>query len=250
MRRTVTGAVLLPLSLCLLLLLCGCSSPAAKTDPEPTGSAQHKMVDPLADDDDPHDGLEVEGMLGTIDGEAAQASLALRLPAAAACFRQRAQRQPYLGGKLNLVFRVSRQGTVKKLRLGQSSLGSVEVERCIVRGFQGVRLPTPKGGEAELVYPLSFQSRMPALSWGSGMVKDEILKNVDTLLLDDGGKVMTAPAGLTLTLYVDGKGRVASAGMTADDLVDDAFADRLIANLRQLKFVAHDQGYAKVSYTW
>jgi hypothetical protein len=247
MRRTVTGAVLLPLSLSLLL---GCSSAAAKPDPQSAGPSRHEMVDPLADNDDERDGLEVEGTLGTIDGEAAQAGLAQRLPAAEACFRQRAQRQPYLGGKLTLVFRVSRQGTVKKLKLSQSSLGSVEVERCVARGFGGVRFPKPKGGEAEVVYPLSFQSRAPSLTWGSGMVKDEILKNVDTLLLDGEGKVMTAPAGLALTLYVDGKGRVVSAGMTADDAVDDDFADRLIANLKQLKFVAHDQGHAKVSYTW
>lgn len=237
----------------LALLLAACSSPPLKPDPEPArgGSSKHKMVDPLAaSSDDEGDGLQVEGVLGTIDDEAVQAGLKPRLPAAGACFQRCVQHQPYVGGKLTLVFRVSRQGTVKKVKLGQSSLGSAGVERCILRGFADLRFARPKGGEAEFVYPLSFQSRIQSLSWNPGMVKDEILKRVEQLLLDDGGKPMTAPAGLTLTLYIDGKGRVVSAGMTAEDVVDEAFADRLVTNLKQLKFVAPDNGYAKVTYTW
>jgi hypothetical protein len=239
-------------SLLTLLLLAGCSSPAPKPDPRPPdeGRQNHKMVNPLAPptDDDP-DGMQVEGVLGTIDEASIQRGVSPRLAAASACFKGRTHRQPYLGGKLTLHFRVGRNGATKKVKIAENGLGCLEVERCILDAFGRATFGRPKGGEAEFTYPLIFPSRLPTLSWESGMVKDEMLKRVDELLRGSNGKLLTAPAGLAVTFYVGPKGRVASAGLMAEDVVDEAFGDRFVENLKQLKFI-QPHGYAKVTYTW
>jgi hypothetical protein len=237
----------------LVLLVAGCSSPAPKPDPRPPddGKQHHKMVNPLAlTSDDDHDGMQVEGTLGTIDDEAIQSGLSPRMAEASACFKGRTQRHPYLGGKLTLHFRVGRNGSSKKVKIAENGLGSLDIERCILRVFGGATFGRPKGGEAEFTYPLIFPSRVPTLHWESGMVKDEMLKRVDELLRGANGKLLSAPAGLVVTFYVGPRGRVASVGLMADDVVDEGFGDRFVENLKQLKFIPPQGGYAKVSYAW
>jgi hypothetical protein len=82
------------------------------------------------------------------------------------------------------------------------------------------------------------------------MVKQEIQGHIEQLLAGRGkGGKLAPPAGLVLTFYVNARGKVVSAGMTAEDAVPDDFADQLAENLKRLSFEAAP-GYAKVSYTW
>jgi len=109
------------------LVLCACGSPAAKPDPGPNG--KHRG-NPLATDEDADkDGLQVEGTLGTLDEDAIQTGLAGRLGVLGSCFSKQMLKEPYLGGELKLHFRVARDGSVKSVRLGQSTVGSLAVER-------------------------------------------------------------------------------------------------------------------------
>lgn len=234
----------------LSLLPSACASaPPAKpppvSDPTPPASAPAQ-----AKDDGDDDGMKVEGTLGTLEEEAIQAGLAPRLQAISACFEARAKHEPFLSGKLTLHFRVGRDGSVVRMRLSESTLGSVAVERCIVKAASGVGFRSPRGGEAEFGYPLTFQGRMRTLEWNAGNVKDELLAAVSNLLDDGKGGVLTAPPGLSLTFYIDVKGKAVSAGMIADAPIDDRFADRFVTNLKKLKFVAPSGSYAKVTYTW
>jgi hypothetical protein len=234
-----------------LAVIGGCGARAAKPDPDPgEGSSRHRAVNPLAHDEQGEaDGMQVEGELGTLDEEQAQAGLAGSLQALAACFNKQVLREPYLGGELTLHYRVARDGSVKHVRAAKSSLGSLAVERCVVARAGKAHFARPHGGEAELDYPLRFQGRTPAQSWDSGMVSKEIQAHVEQLLAGASGKTLTAPAGLVLTFYVNARGKVVSTGMTADDAVPDDFADQLSENLKRLSFEAAG-GYAKVTYTW
>jgi hypothetical protein len=228
-----------------------CGARTARPDPDPgEGSTRHKAVNPLVQDEQGEaDGMRLEGELGTLDEEQAQAGLAGSLQALSACFSKQVLREPYLGGELTLHYRVARDGSVKHVRVARSSLGSLAVERCVAARAAKAHFARPRGGEAELDYPLRFQGRAPAQSWDPGMVSKELQGHVEDLLAGADGKALTAPAGLVLTFYVNTRGKVVSAGMTADDGVPDDFADQLAENLKRLSFVAA-AGYAKVTYTW
>jgi hypothetical protein len=238
------------LPLLALLLLGGCSSPPAKPDPEPRVESKHKMINPVAPVEEEKDDLKVEGTLGTIEEEAIHASLDPRLRQVNGGFQKKTQREPYLSGKLVLHFRVTRTGTVKRARIAESTLGSVSVERCILGELRGVTFARPKGGEAEFSYPLVFQGRIAALQWESGMVKDEILSHLDDLLKGPQDATLTAPKGLVITFYLDQKGKVVSVGLSADEVIEDSFADPFVENLKRVKFVEPAGAYAKVSYPW
>jgi len=250
-RRRRWSSLLVPCAAWLL----GCSAPAPKPAPQPPSvqSSRHQAVNPLLGDDDASgDGMQVEGTLGTLDEEQIQGGLASRARALAACFQRQVMREPYLGGELTLFFRVARDGATKRVHLSQSSVGSLAVERCALESVRLTTFGRPRGGEAEFSYPLKFQGRLSALSWDPAMVKKEILDHVEQLLAGPSGgdPPLRAPASLVVTFYVDPRGKVVSAGMTAEDVVSPAFADRFVENLKHLTFEAASSGYAKVSYPW
>ncbi len=242
------------ISLVSLLCLAHCAAPAPKpAAPIPTES-EHQMVNPLVpDEDDDPDGMQVEGTLGTLDQRSIQAGLTPSLERVTACFTDGSRGKHYLGGEVELQFRISRQGTIKKLRMIRSSLGAYSIERCILDQMKSLTFAKPFGGEAEFTYPLMFQGRVQPVVWDMGMVKEEILNHIDTLLLAQEGpkpQMLVAPAGLVITFYVSSQGRVLSAGLTADEEVDELFADRFIHNLKQIKFIEPQSQFGKVSYRW
>jgi len=155
-------------------------------------------------------------------------------------------------------FRIARDGRTKTLRLRESTIGSVAVERCLVRELRDIQFSQPSGGEAEFTYTLTFQGRVAPLVWDPGMVRDEILGQVEQLLSPgsdspqgSGGSVaLVAPEALTVTFYLDQRGTVVSAGMAAEEDIPEAFADRFIENLKRIKFVQPQSAYAKVTYSW
>lgn len=236
------------------LLMTACAAPAPKPAAPPPMESEHKMINPLVpgDDDDP-DGMQVEGTLGTLDQGAIQEGLAPSLAPVARCFKSGSRGKPYLGGEVVVHFRITRQGTIKTLKIVRSSLGAYSIERCIVGKMMSLTFAKPFGGEAEFTYPLMFQGRAHPVVWDMSMVKDEIMKNIDDLLLDQKRprlKMLVAPAGLVITFYVSSRGKVLSAGLTADEEVEEPFAERFIQNLKQIKFIEPQTQYGKVVYTW
>lgn len=232
-----------------------CSSPKPKPKAAPTNSeSKHKMVNPLDDSDDIQDGLQVEGVLGSLEQSAIQAGLDPKLTTVNACFTQHLRLAPYLGGKATLTFRVATNGTIKKLNFTDSDLGSSAIERCILQTLGQVTFERPKGGEAEFTYPLIFNGRVQAQVWDPGMIRDEIEQHMDELIEAKGENgevtVMDVPNNLTVTFYVDHRGKVVSAGMIAEDPVEEFFAEQLTQNLKKIKFVEPQGGYAKVTFSW
>jgi TonB family protein len=215
--------------------------------------SKHKMVNPLEDSDDDPDGMQVEGTLGQLDQGAIDSGLRPQMATVTRCFDERARRLPYLSGRVALKFRIARDGAIKTLTLTESSLGSYTVERCILQAMNMARFERPKGGEAEFTYSLEFSGKVTPLVWDPGMVKEEIEKKIEDLLVfkEEGVEnTLTAPKGLVVTFYVNRRGRVLCAGMTAQEAIDEEFAERFITNLKKIKFVEPDERYAKVTYTW
>lgn len=236
-----------------LVVLGACSTAPAKPDPGPQVESNHKMVNPLDLDDDGKDGMQVEGALGTMDQSAVQAGMSRPMLEITSCFDSRQRNQPYLGGRANLQFRVSREGKVKTVRLQESDLGSLELERCIVAAARGASFERPRGGEAEFGFSVEFQGRIQPVPWDPGMVRNELDENREKLTtIKQGRKTesLVAPSGLTVTMYVNGRGKVVSAGMTAIEEIDDEFATHFVEVLREIKLEQPQGPYAKVTFTW
>lgn len=237
-----------------LVMAPGCSGPPPKPKAPPTEvESKHKMVNPLEVGDEAEDGMQVEGTLGQLDQVSIQEGLAPRMTAVTACFNRRVARKPYLGGQVDLGFRVARDGALKKLTMTASSVGDYAVEQCIRQEMQKASFSRPRGGEAEFTYSLTFQGRYSPLVWDPGMVKDEINKNLEELLTKKEGRkktTLSAPNGLVVTFYVNRRGRVTTAGLVAEDPIDEEFAAAFIENLKRIEFVDPQSRCAKVTYTW
>jgi len=236
-----------------LALLCACAKPEPKPDRAPVVQSKHRMVNPLVDSEDDGDGMKVEGTLGTLEQSAIQAGLNPALLEVTTCFNGEQKQKPYLGGKATLQFRVARDGTVKKLELKSSTLGSMVVNRCILDAARTARFARPRGGEAEFDYSVELSGQILPVVWDPGMVRDEIEKNREKLTTIRVGRRSTSlvvPAGLVITMHLNRRGRVVSVGMVAVEEIDEEFASHLVSALKAIKFERPNSSYAKVTFSW
>lgn len=74
------------------------------------------------------------------------------------CYESALQRAPSLAGKVAVLFTIDAAGNVSQADVAESSLGSSEVERCMVSRIQRWKFPEPKGGGVVSVsYPWVFK---------------------------------------------------------------------------------------------
>ena len=85
-----------------------------------------------------------------------------------------------MSGTLALKGRVARDGSVKSVAVTRSSIGSYEVERCIIGVVKDMKLPAPQGGEGEFSCPVEFTSSERARqvqSWPEAKVATEMARH-------------------------------------------------------------------------
>ncbi|MBW2735388.1 MAG: energy transducer TonB, partial [Deltaproteobacteria bacterium] len=193
--------------------------------------------------------LQASGTLGSIDPNAVQDEINVRLPAATTCFNREFSRLQYLGGKIKLLFRIDTSGRVKWLMVERSSVGSRAVEACIVGVMKGARFDPPSGGEAEFGIPLAFGGGDPVTALGAGCKEARRLRRSCKKLLRGTGRA--APAGLLVTVYIDPAGRVSSAGLSAGGVeLSSSFSNAFLANLKKLKLGRYSGNHRKLTYAF
>ncbi len=257
LRRQVTlltrrGRFLIIVWIVSLVLGCETQKPPVQTALKASAS-HHEMVNPLVDEEDDSDGMEVSGILGSLDQSEIQTSLKPYLFGATRCFNKVSRRAPYLGGTLTFFFRISRDGQIKKLALNESTMGNFKVERCVYEALSKAVFAKPRGGEAEFYYPMEFRAKRRIEEWNADLVQDALSENAEELFSYQEGaitNILDKPQGLTATFYLNRHGRIVSVGMTAEEALDEEFVERFIRNLKKLKFSHPKHGYAKVSYRW
>lgn len=74
------------------------------------------------------------------------------------CYENELQRQPSLRGRIEVVWRIARNGTVSSARIGSSTMNNARVEGCIVRQVRRWRFDQPDGGEVDVNFPFIFGS--------------------------------------------------------------------------------------------
>jgi TonB family protein len=72
------------------------------------------------------------------------------------CYESQLQRQPNLRGRIEIGWRINREGRVTTSRVARSTMGNPSVEGCIVRQVRNWRFDAPDGGEVDVVFPFIF----------------------------------------------------------------------------------------------
>jgi hypothetical protein len=221
-----------PLAACLVLALAACGgSTHAKTEAktEPERQPTRVPIAPQDDDDDdsgPGD-VQASGMLGTLQTADIQPVIEKSWNDVETCFTDHAARLRYVGGHVELKFRVARDGTVKHVHVAVGDLGAWPVEKCVLELAQAMTFPRPKGGEAVFSFPIDFPARSRTVSMEAGRAASDIGPRLKKL-----GKCNQASDGdavppLDITLYVGPGGKVLSVGFASngDEPIPFGWAD-------------------------
>jgi len=226
-----------------LLMACGGGAPP----PQPVG-APSESPRTTATRQPRDDGVEIEGLMGSLPASAANDALAPRMRQFLRCFSTRMRTVEVLGGAVRMSFRVARDGSVRWVFPVTSTVGDRQVERCLLDIASGVRFPAPQGGEAELSYPLEMDASVdvrPPVAWEPGNVADLVAENGQALVEE------CAPAGrgtIDVTAYVAPGGRVLAAGGAASDLAGAGALDCLTAGVARWEMPDPGSYFAKVTF--
>ena len=192
------------------------------------------------------DGMKVVGGLGTVEPESVDAAMEEHGAEVNQCYADGLARFRYLTGKLSVRARVARDGAVKSVT-PLVPLGSHEVERCVIEVVKKLRFAPPRGGkEAEFEYAWEFRGRAPVTEWSARDVASAFAQHRGELRgCEHKGAV---PPGLRVTVYVGAAGKVGSAGVGADGLLDEAYASCVLAKVSGWRFTDPMGRVARATY--
>ena len=225
MRRALLAAP----SLAVAALVAGCAHEAPKPAPPPPPVA---VVAPPPPREEP-DEMKVAGTLGTLSDDEIAGPFQRRWDDITHCIDEVAQKQQFLGGKIEVKLRVTAAGEPKSAFIAASTFGNYDAERCVLAIARELRFAHPHGGgEAEFSYPIEFRARRPVQTWDEARVEPSVMrhrKDVHECKQKAPGKL---PPTLSMTVYVAPGGKIASAGLAADAPLDDAFGECLVGKTK------------------
>jgi hypothetical protein len=237
------GGVLL---LALVLAACG-GKAAPATTPTPSEDEPRPIrtgPDDSDDDEDADPNMQVDGLKGSIDQADIQPVIERAWDQVQACYTDHGgKKQRYLGGRLELAFRIHRDGTVKRVAVnGGSDLGAWPIEACVLEVARALTFPKPRGGEAEFSFPIDFPGRGRVDELDEASAREQLGKQLGKLHeceQDDGAPM---PRQVRVTFYIVPGGKVASVGFSAvagdEQPLPAAFAE--CAQERALKWKVKD----------
>ena len=207
----------------LVLWACGGSEKKETVPSEPEGQPEHGRGPQVDEEEDPQD-IEVQGLLGRLEPSQIQPVIEMRWRSIEECYRDNSGKNRFIGGHMELKFRVNRDGTVKQVWVMDGDLGAWPVEKCVLEVCKGMTFPKPKGGEAEFQFPVDFPARQSSVSLAESGSDAELQPKWPALeeCKEDGFEVPR----VRISVYVGPGGVVKSAGfVTPDGPLDQAWAD-------------------------
>jgi len=210
----------------VLVFLAGCAHKEPPPPPEPV--RQTVAPEPAPQ---PEDEIKVTGTLGTLNDDEINGPFQRRWDDITRCYQAAQAKLPYLGGRIEIKVRVGAGGEAKKAYVSSSTMGNYEAEKCILGVARELSFSRPHGGgEAEFTYPLEFRQQRPVSAWeGDRLQVQKHRHDVSACKQKSPGGL---PPGVTVTVYVAPGGKVASAGLSADAPLDDAFDTCLVEKSR------------------
>jgi hypothetical protein len=209
------------------MLISACShAPPKQEKAQPVAQAPAPAPQPAASEPDE---IKVSGTLGTLSDEEIAGPFERRWDDVTRCFADAKNKTKlwYLAGKVELKIRVARAGDIKSVYVSSSTVGSYDVERCILGIAKELTFSKPHGGsEAEFTYPIEFRGKAAVLPWDGARVAPAMAKHKKDV--SACRKSVHLPPSVMMTLYVAPGGKVTSAGFHADAPIDDGFAQCLV----------------------
>lgn len=183
------------------------------------------------------DGMQIAGLMGQLDAPLCEKVLREAAPAVKKCYEEASSRLFYLGGRLEAKLIVGAGGEPRSIALTTSTVGSYEVERCILTALGKLRFPPPKGGDGEMTYPVEFSAKSPVGSFTEAQVIDKLgaakLKTCQAKAKKPRpGEKHAGVGDIRATLYVGPGGQVTTVGFAADEPIDDAVAKCLQSKIQ------------------
>jgi TonB family protein len=222
--------------LCLLLMsaitacwaACGGADKPEPREPEPAPREKVAAIhDPSihdGEDEQEDDGeeFEVEGLSGHLDPYDIERGIEPHSTALSDCFYSRVKKMKFLGGKVEMKYKVGRDGAVKSVQMKESSLGSWQVEKCLLDIARGMSFRKPRGkGDADFSVPLDFTSARSVRWLTEEAAESEVDEYLEQLAECEG----RAP-DVWVTLYVGARGKVKSVGFASQSVaLEDEWAE-------------------------
>lgn len=233
-----------------LVVSCGGKPAPAPVEPAPTRHVIEDTSDDDAGSGGEEDGVEIVGDKGHVDADLAARMVEPHAGELNACYADRLNRRRWLGGSVELTWRVAGDGALTGVHVATSDLGAWPVEKCLLAVARGISFGKPIGGKpAEVTFPVQFSAGSGALPW------DE-----DTAIRAVGGKFTELracakpgggdPENVTITIYVGTRGKVQSVGFAAPAGVTDAWADCAEAKVSAWTLTDPRGKVAKLSFVY
>ncbi len=202
----------------------GCAHEAPKAAP-----AAEPVVERVAPKPEAPDEMKVSGTLGSLNEDEIAGPFQRRWDDITRCYDDVAGKQQFLGGKIEVKLRVTQAGDPKSAYVASSTFGNYDAERCVLGIARELHFPRPHGGaEAEFTYPIEFRARRPVQTWEEARVSPSLARHKRDVHECKQKAAGGLPPSLALTVYVAPGGKIASAGLSADAPLDDAFAACLV----------------------
>ncbi len=234
-----------------------CGRPAP--DPAPTvatqGATTAAAADPPTTPAAPRcggsrGGISIEGQLGTIAPGNVRRVIAEADPRFEACFTARLEALPVLAGRIEMKIRVGEDGAARWAVPTQSTLGDVEVERCMLEVARSLRFEPPCGGEAEVTHQLDMDGgpdRRPAVEVPPSRF-DPVLRT-HRRELDACRAPEAALHGARVWVYLAADGTVAAAGAPSSSVAELTATGCVLRAVRTWRVASPGSWYGRTTLT-
>lgn len=208
MRRVVLAGV---------LAACGGKPPPPPPPPAPEPAPKPTRVVVEKDDDEPADGIKFAHTRGKMDPAAITAGLEPHTQEMSDCYMTKVGRRRWLGGHVVLHWDIKADGTVTSVKLSESDLGNLDIEKCLLDAAREAVFEKPQGGNADFTVPLDFSAKGNAQIWD----EDKSLRAIGGQLAkldacpDKKAKKHDKPVNVTITIYVGPHGKAQSVGFSS-----------------------------------
>ncbi|MET0389899.1 MAG: AgmX/PglI C-terminal domain-containing protein [Polyangiales bacterium] len=221
----------------------GCGGEPAESTPPPAAVSSGAEAFSA-----PRQGMQVEGLLGTIPSRRIEETLQAKLPVFQRCFADGSRDVEKLGGHLKFYFHVGLDGAVEWVQPRGSSVGHRATELCLLSRAKQVHFPAPKGGgPAEFTWGFEFEPAeqgQPMLVWEAAQVASVTEQHRAEL----SACGVAEPGHYVVTAYVQPGGQVLAAGAATDTPPDQEDLDCVVSQVLAWQFPDPGASGAKVSF--
>ncbi len=189
------------------------------------------------------DGVEVVGLLGSVDQEEVERVFERNMKGLFACYESVVEDLEEIEGSLEIALQVDPSGAVVEANLPHSDLGSLEAERCILNKTSQFEFRRSGCGIAYVNKELSFEAPYDPepLQWGRVQVAETIYEHAY-----DVERCLNGETGIDVVIYVGKGGVVWSSGAAAESFAKREAARCLATACRRWTFKDPGDDLAKV----